>query len=177
MINELEQEEAILNRISNKELYIKKIINRYLDLGNLSDDDANKLNIIEEIEEELNSFEIQILKSKNIYNTAEEDLNNQKKVENIITIELEKLLEKVNHNKTYLELQLKTRSNIIECEDLAKEVNCLSSKTELIEEIDKYSKINEKLENEVIEKTQKMKQKSEKFNLLISLLNELKSEE
>ena len=177
MINELEQEEAILNRISNKELYIKKIINRYLDLGNLSDDDANKLNIIEEIEEELNSFEIQILKSKNIYNTAEEDLNNQKKVENIITIELEKLLEKVNHNKTYLELQLKTRSNIIECEDLAKEVNCLSSKTELIEEIDKYSKINEKLENEVVEKTQKMKQKSEKLNLLISLLNELKSEE
>lgn len=189
MITEINIDEIIKKRVTNKELYIKNAINKYLELKSLienegaentpkeQEDNNSKIeNLIWEIYGEIDNLELQIIKAGNIVSSVDVDIEYQKKVETTIKQSFDNMENEVKVNKDKLEVEMLTRSSLIECEEIAKVVNSYKCREEMENEIESLEQENVNLEEELLEKTLAAQHKSSQINLLINIMNELKKE-
>lgn len=184
-------ESILKKRVINKELYIKNLINKYLELMNLYDqinnsetntvnsdiENSKKDKLILEIQQELDNVELQILKAKTCTSLSSLDEQYQSLMENKINFSLSNFKSELNNNKEMLSKEYETRASIIECEEIAKVINNYKNKNELKQEISELEEENLKLEEELLAKSIRLQHKSAQINLVIELIEELKQNE
>lgn len=185
MISNSNLEDIIKRRITNKELYIKKITTKYLELlamlqtNEHNDKQLNeKTTILNDILVELENLEILIKKSNIIKNTqmTQDKQYNTSKLESIESmIKLKE--EEITNNKQSYKIILKNKSDKLECEEIAYEINQYADIDNLKETIETLYKNKESIEIELKEVDKKINYKSKQISLIMKVINEMRNDE
>ena len=171
-----EEERAITNRISAKEINIKTLTSKYLELiekFNVSARNEIK-SILDEILNEIDLIEINTLKAKNIQSLRkkENQLNSEEK--NKIADEINNKKEEIIKKKKELYDSKKYREYLIKCEDIAKEINEFDTPKLMNEKIEQIKKENENILTNKQNIQDKLKKEEEKITNILNLVSELK---
>ena len=171
-----EEEIAITNRISAKEINIKTLTSKYLELikkFNISTRNEIK-SILDEILNEIDLIEINTLKAKNIESLRKKEneiySEEKNKISNEINIKKEEIIKK----KKELYESKKHREYLIKCEDIAKEINEYDTPKIMYEKIELIQKENDNLIKNKQDIQNKLNKEEEKINTILNLLSELK---
>ena len=175
-MDKTEEEIAITNRISAKEINIKALTSKYLELikkFNISTRNEIK-SILDEILNEIDLIEINTLKAKNIESLRKKEneiySEEKNKISNEINIKKEEIIKK----KKELYESKKHREYLIKCEDIAKEINEYDTPKIMNEKIEQIQKENDNLIKNKQDIQNKLNKEEEKINTILNLLSELK---
>ena len=175
-MDKTEEEIAITNRISAKEINIKALTSKYLELikkFNISTRNEIK-SILDEILNEIDVIEINTLKAKNIESLRKKEneiySEEKNKISNEINIKKEEIIKK----KKELYESKKHREYLIKCEDIAKEINEYDTPKIMYEKIELIQKENDNLIKNKQDIQNKLNKEEEKINTILNLLSELK---
>ena len=175
-MDKTEEEIAITNRISAKEINIKTLTSKYLELikkFNISTRNEIK-SILDEILNEIDLIEINTLKAKNIESLRKKEneiySEEKNKISNEINIKKEEIIKK----KKELYESKKHREYLIKCEDIAKEINEYDTPKIMNEKIEQIQKENDNLIKNKQDIQNKLNKEEEKINTILNLLSELK---
>ena len=175
-MDKTEEEIAITNRISAKEINIKTLTSKYLELikkFNISTRNEIK-SILDEILNEIDLIEINTLKAKNIESLRKKEneiySEEKNKISNEINIKKEEIIKK----KKELYESKKHREYLIKCEDIAKEINEYDTPKIMYEKIELIQKENDNLIKNKQDIQNKLNKEEEKINTILNLLSELK---
>ena len=175
-MDKTEEEIAITNRISAKEINIKALTSKYLELikkFNISTRNEIK-SILDEILNEIDLIEINTLKAKNIESLRKKEneiySEEKNKISNEISIKKEEIIKK----KKELYESKKHREYLIKCEDIAKEINEYDTPKIMYEKIELIQKENDNLIKNKQDIQNKLNKEEEKINAILNLLSELK---
>ena len=175
-MDKTEEEIAITNRISAKEINIKALTSKYLELikkFNISTRNEIK-SILDEILNEIDLIEINTLKAKNIESLRKKEneiySEEKNKISNEINIKKEEIIKK----KKELYESKKHREYLIKCEDIAKEINEYDTPKIMYEKIELIQKENDNLIKNKQDIQNKLNKEEEKINTILNLLSELK---
>ena len=175
-MDKTEEEIAITNRISAKEINIKTLTSKYLELikkFNISTRNEIK-SILDEILNEIDVIEINTLKAKNIESLRKKEneiySEEKNKISNEINIKKEEIIKK----KKELYESKKHREYLIKCEDIAKEINEYDTPKIMYEKIELIQKENDNLIKNKQDIQNKLNKEEEKINTILNLLSELK---
>lgn len=178
-------DEIIKKRVLNKELYIKKLANKYIELQNIySSLDVNKdipqeskthiEKIINDIEIELNNVELQFLKTTITLSTIENDdkpylANTQVRLMN----EIESVKKEIFQNIKKNSVLIKDKSDRLECEDLAREINKYQGCSEINSQIECLSKECKLIQDDIDQVNSLVNYKTSQISLILKLIDEL----
>ena len=159
-----EEEVAITNRISAKEINIKTLTSKYLELikkFNISTRNEIK-SILDEILNEIDLIEINTLKAKNIESLRKKENEIYLEEKNKISEEIINKKEEIIKKKKELYETKKHKEFLIKCEDIAKEINEYDTPKIMNEKIEQIQKENDNL----IKNKQDIQNKLNKFRLI-----------
>lgn len=171
-----EEEIAITNRISAKEINIKTLTSKYLELikkFNISTRNEIK-SILDEILNEIDLIEINTLKAKNIESLRKKENEIYSEEKNKISDEINIKKEEIIKKKKELYESKKHREYLIKCEDIAKEINEYDTPKIMNEKIEQIQKENDNLIKNKQDIQNKLNKEEEKINTILNLLSELK---
>ena len=171
-----EEEIAITNRISAKEINIKTLTSKYLELikkFNISTRNEIK-SILDEILNEIDLIEINTLKAKNIESLRKKENEIYSEEKNKISDEINIKKEEIIKKKKELYENKKHREYLIKCEDIAKEINEYDTPKIMNEKIEQIQKENDNLIKNKQDIQNKLNKEEEKINTILNLLSELK---
>ena len=171
-----EEEIAITNRISAKEINIKTLTSKYLELikkFNISTRNEIK-SILDEILNEIDLIEINTLKAKNIESLRKKENEIYSEEKNKISDEINIKKEEIIKKKKELYESKKHREYLIKCEDIAKEINEYDTPKIMNEKIEQIQKENDNLIKNKQDIQNKLNKEEEKINAILNLLSELK---
>ena len=171
-----EEEKAITNRISAKEINIKTLTSKYLELikkFNISTRNEIK-SILDEILNEIDLIEINTLKAKNIEILRKNENNLYSEEKNKIEDGINKTKEEIVKKKKELYETKKYKDYLIKCEDIAKQINEYDTPKIMNEKIEIIQKENENVLKNKNELDDKLKKEEEKINTILNLVSELK---
>ena len=171
-----EEEVAITNRISAKEINIKTLTSKYLELikkFNISTRNEIK-SILDEILNEIDVIEINTLKAKNIESLRKKENEIYSEEKNKISDEINIKKEEIIKKKKELYESKKHREYLIKCEDIAKEINEYDTPKIMNEKIEQIQKENDNLIKNKQDIQNKLNKEEEKINTILNLLSELK---
>ena len=171
-----EEERAITNRISAKEINIKALTSKYLELikkFNISTRNEIK-SILDEILSEIDLIEINTLKAKNIETLRKKENQIYSEEKNKISDEINNKKEEIIKKKKELYETKKYREYLIKCEDIAKEINEYDTPKIMNEKIEQIQKENDNLIKNKQDIQNKLNKEEEKINTILNLLSELK---
>jgi hypothetical protein len=175
--NLLEDEIVFKNRIILREIFIKRLTSRYLDL-------ISKFNTltrsemaqhIKEILNEIDLIEISLLKAENLEKLKEFDLAYQISLSKKISQNIQNVKTEIQEGTVKLQGALQEKEYKIQCEETAKIVNCLKTREELTKEVDKLQDDINKIENKDKIIMNKLDSQTKKLSLLVKLVNDLKT--
>ena len=171
-----EEKEAITNRISAKEINIKTLTSKYLELikkFNISTRNEIK-SILDEILNEIDLIEINTLKAKNIESLRKKENEIYLEEKNKISEEIINKKEEIIKKKKELYESKKHKEFLIKCEDIAKEINEYDTPKIMNEKIEQIQKENDNLIKNKQDIQNKLNKEEEKINTILNLLSELK---
>ena len=171
-----EEERAITNRISAKEINIKALTSKYLELikkFNISTRNEIK-SILDEILSEIDLIEINTLKAKNIETLRKKENQIYSEEKNKISDEINNKKEEIIKKKKELYESKKYREYLIKCEDIAKEINEYDTPKLMNEKIELIQKENENILKNKQNIQDKLKKEEEKIINILNLVSELK---
>ena len=171
-----EEERAITNRISAKEINIKALTSKYLELikkFNISTRNEIK-SILDEILSEIDLIEINTLKAKNIETLRKKENQIYSEEKNKISDEINNKKEEIIKKKKELYESKKYREYLIKCEDIAKEINEYDTPKLMNEKIELIQKENENILKNKQNIQDKLKKEEEKIINILNLLSKLK---
>ena len=171
-----EEEVAITNRISAKEINIKTLTSKYLELikkFNISTRNEIK-SILDEILNEIDLIEINTLKAKNIESLRKKENEIYLEEKNKISEEIINKKEEIIKKKKELYESKKHKEFLIKCEDIAKEINEYDTPKIMNEKIEQIQKENDNLIKNKQDIQNKLNKEEEKINTILNLLSELK---
>ena len=171
-----EEEVAITNRISAKEINIKTLTSKYLELikkFNISTRNEIK-SILDEILNEIDLIEINTLKAKNIESLRKKENEIYLEEKNKISEEIINKKEEIIKKKKELYETKKHKEFLIKCEDIAKEINEYDTPKIMNEKIEQIQKENDNLIKNKQDIQNKLNKEEEKINTILNLLSELK---
>ena len=171
-----EEEIAITNRISAKEINIKTLTSKYVELikkFNISTRNEIK-SILDEILNEIDLIEINTLKAKNIESLRKKENEIYSEEKNKISDEINIKKEEIIKKKKELYESKKHREYLIKCEDIAKEINEYDTPKIMNEKIEQIQKENDNLIKNKQDIQNKLNKEEEKINAILNLLSELK---
>ena len=171
-----EEERAITNRISAKEINIKALTSKYLELikkFNISTRNEIK-SILDEILSEIDLIEINTLKAKNIETLRKKENQIYMEEKNKISDEINNKKEEIIKKKKELYETKKYREYLIKCEDIAKEINEYDTPKLMNEKIELIQKENENILKNKQNIQDKLKKEEEKIINILNLVSELK---
>ena len=143
MISNSNLEDIIERRITNKELYFKKLTTKYIEFlamlqtNEHNDNQSNeKTAFLNDILVELENLEILFKKSNIIKNTQviKDKQYNTRKLESIES-QIKQKEEETTKNKLSYKIIIKNKSDKLECEEIAYEINQYADKDSLKETI------------------------------------------
>ena len=171
-----EEEVAITNRISAKEINIKTLTSKYLELikkFNISTRNEIK-SILDEILNEIDLIEINTLKAKNIESLRKKENEIYLEEKNKISGEIINKKEEIIKKKKELYETKKHKEFLIKCEDIAKEINEYDTPKIMNEKIEQIQKENDNLIKNKQDIQNKLNKEEEKISTILNLLSELK---
>ena len=171
-----EEERAITNRISAKEINIKTLTSKYLELiekFNVSARNEIK-SILDEILNEIDLIEINTLKAKNIESLRKKENQLYSEEKNKIADEINNKKEEIIKKKKELYDSKKYREYLIKCEDIAKQINEYDTPKVMNEKINSFQKENDNVLKNKKTIDDKLKTEEEKINTILNLLSELR---
>jgi hypothetical protein len=186
MIGDPEEELLIKNRLSFRELSIKKLSSKYVELlQKLSEKNASEtskveikkecLNLVKDIIMELENIEISILKAENYEKLKEKDIKYHNTSSETITKDVKVISKEIEEFNTKFIQAKKDKDYKNSCEEIGKVINSYSSQTELNNQINQLDTENKKIKNSQNNIMKKISSQSKKLSLLLSLVNDLKN--
>lgn len=173
----LDDEIVLKNRIILREIHLKKLTSRYLEL-------ISKFNTltrsemaqhIKEILNEIDLIEISLIKAENLSKLRDFDMDYQRSLSYSLIQKADFVKKEVQESIIKLKGALEEKEYKIECEEISKIVNSYKTKEELSKEILHLQEEIQTIDNQDKMISNKLSLKKKKLSLLVKLINDLKS--